>query len=223
VDTTAQGWSGIDQVQIWSGSMDNGGQEVAQAVIQMDRPDVAAALNNPFWTPSGYAANVTLSSFGPGSTLYVYAHTPSKGWWYQTVLVTEPIGGLSPRPRLDIEEPTPLGTVHSTQPFTIHGSAYDPAAAPGQGSGVDRVQVYLGGDRKSGIFIGDGTLGSFDKFVAAAAGPQFANSGWQLTFQPNSWLDSITDNQVTQLTVYAHSSVTGQESEDDTSIVISVP
>jgi hypothetical protein len=181
-------------------------------------------LNNPFWEASGYSANVPLNALGPASLLYVYAHTPSKGWWYQEAIITEPVGTVAQGPRLDVEVPTPLGTVHAASTFTIKGTAYDPAASPAQGIGVDRVSVYLNGDRKSGIFIGDAKLGYFDKFSSAVS-PQFANAGWQLTFQPSSWFDTSTmaDNQVTPLTVYAHSSVTGQEAEADTNMVISIP
>jgi len=112
--------------------------------------------------------------------------------------------------------------VHSATPFTMHGSAYDRNAAADQGSGVDRIQVYLDGDRSSGIFIGEATTGQMDS-AAARAGAQFANSGWQLTFQPNSWMSSVSDNQISQVTVYARSSVTGKETSTRTSIVISVP
>jgi hypothetical protein len=78
VDTTAQGWSGIDDVQIFNGLMDGGGYLVAHPVFQLNRPDVA--------------------------------------------------------------------TVHDKSPYTMRGSAYDPLAGPGQGTGVDRVQVYLTGE-----------------------------------------------------------------------------
>jgi len=84
------------------------------------------------------------------------------------------------------------------------------------------VQVYLNGDRQSGIYIGDATLGVPDKF-SAAAGAQFANAGWQLTFETSSWLTTGTDNTTTQMFVYAHSSVTGQETQVQTSIVITIP
>jgi len=104
----------------------------------------------------------------------------------------------------------------------MHGSAYDRNAAADQGTGVDRIQVYLDGDRSSGIFIGEATLGQLDP-AAARAGGQFASSGWQLAFQPNSWMPNLSDNQISQVTIYAHSSVTGKESSTRTSIVISVP
>lgn len=222
VDTSAQGWSGVDDVQILNGLMGDGGQMVAHPQIQVNRPDVAAALNNPFWAPSGWTTILPTSQYGPGGVVYVYAHTPSKGWWYQQVTTVLPIGLFQAGPRLDIEQPTPLATVHANSPYTIRGTAYDPTASPEQGSGVDRVQVYLNGDRKSGIFIGDAALGQLDQF-SAKIGPQFADAGWSLQFQPGSWMDTVTDNTIVPMTVYAHSSVTGQETQDRVSIVVTIP
>lgn len=125
-------------------------------------------------------------------------------------------------PVLQIQTPTALATVHSTRPFTARGFAYDAAASPAQGAGIDRVQLYLDGDRKTGLYIGDATLGSFDQF-ANTAGTQFARAGWQLTFQVSSWMPSVSDNQFVNLTIYAHSSVTGAETMARTTLVISVP
>jgi hypothetical protein len=222
VDTTAQGWSGIDDIQLWDGLMNAGGRMLIHASIQLARPDVASALNNPYWSASGFSATLPSTELGSGATLYVYVHTPSKGWWYQQ-LFTSTIGPqFAAGPVVDVEVPTALATVHSASPFTMHGFAYDPSASPDQGTGVDRVQVYLDGDRSSGTFIGEASLGKLDP-AAAAAGGQFANAGWQLTFQPNSWLPNLSDNQISKLTVYARSSVTGKETSTPASILISVP
>jgi len=222
VDTTAQGWSGIDDVQVLNGLMQAGGTLVAHPTFQLNRPDVAASLNNPFWAPSGFAASLPANPFAATAALYVYVHTPAKGWWYLQVTSSTALAPLAAAPTLNIETPTPLATVHSNVPFTMRGFAFDPAAGPGQGTGVDRVQVYLGGDRGTGTYIGDATLGSFDKF-AATTSSQVANAGWLLTFQPNSWLGNLSDNQRTDLTVYAHSTVTGSDAQAQTSIIISVP
>jgi hypothetical protein len=221
VDTTAQGWSGIDEVQIWAGLMSAGGQLVAHASIQLARPDVAAALGNPYWNSSGFSATLPPSGSDSGP-LYVYVHSPSKGWWYASVSTS--VSSLQFRfdTVLDLETPTPLGTVHSARPFTVQGFAYDRNASPDQGTGVDRVQVYLDGDRSSGIFIGEASLGKPDAAAAAVDG-RFVNAGWQLMFQPNSWMTNLSDNQISKLTVYAHSSVTGKETSRSTSIVVSVP
>lgn len=223
VDTTAEGWSGIDDVQIWDGLMQAGGHLVVHPPFQLDRPDVAAALANPFFAASGFSATFDSSPFGRATPLYVYAHTPSKGWWYESVTVSLATTALAVAPTLNIEVPTSLATVHSNAAYTMHGFAFDPAAGPDQGTGVDRIQVYLDGDRGTGIYIGDAKLGEFDKFAAAGSGGRFPNAGWELTFQPNSWMGSISDNQLTRMTVYAHSSATGAEAKVQTTIIISVP
>jgi hypothetical protein len=220
VDTTAQGWSGIDDVQIWDGLMQAGGRQISRAAFQLNRADVAAALNNPFWAASGFSASLGGATFAANPTLYVYAHTPAKGWWYLQVTSTPELVQVAPGPRLNIEVPTPLATVHSNAPFTARGYAFDPGAT--NGAGIDRVQLYLNGDRSSGVYIGDAALGVADN-LAATSGSQVTNAGWQLTFQPNSWLPGISDNQMTRLTVYARSSVTGAETQDRTTIIISVP
>jgi hypothetical protein len=221
VDTSAQGWAGIDDVQIWTGLMDGGGQLLAHPIIQVNRPDVAAALNNPYWANSGYSASIPSNTFQNSPILYVYAHTPAKGWWYQTLLLSAGLGAFI-GPKLDVETPTNMATVHNTQPYAIRGTAYDPAATPAQGTGVDRVQVYLNGDQKSGVYIGDATLGQYDQY-AAAAHPEFANSGWVLMFQPSSWIETVTDNTITPMTVCAHSTVTGQVTCNQLSIVVTLP
>src|SRR5919202_1148566 len=63
VDTTAQGWAGADDVQVWLGTMDGGGSMLAKAQFAESRPDVAAALANPYWAASGFVAG------GPGSAV----------------------------------------------------------------------------------------------------------------------------------------------------------
>jgi hypothetical protein len=89
VDRSAQGWAGADDVEIFLGVMGNGGVPLAHAYFAQPRPDVAATLGNPYWAASGWAAVFSTSALPPGSnTLSVYAHTPTKGWWYRQVSVT---------------------------------------------------------------------------------------------------------------------------------------
>jgi hypothetical protein len=89
VDRTAQGWAGADDIEIFLGAMGNGGVPLAHAYFAQPRPDVAAALGNPYWEASGWTAIFNSSALLPGSnSLSVYAHTPTKGWWYRQVSVT---------------------------------------------------------------------------------------------------------------------------------------
>ena len=96
VDNAAQGWAGADDIQVFQGTTDGGGKMLARATIAQSRPDVAAALGNPFWVASGYTAIVPPSSLSPGSqVLSVYAHTPGKGWWYEQVQVNVASGAAT--------------------------------------------------------------------------------------------------------------------------------
>jgi hypothetical protein len=106
--------------------------------------------------------------------------------------------------------------------LTVRGFAMDRNAGPAQRTGVDRVQVYFNGDRGSGIRVGDAQLGLPDA-GAARFGPQFANGGWQIDFQPTTLLCCVVNNQFAQITVYARSSLTGAESSTSTFITLSIP
>jgi len=88
VDTTAQGWAGVDDVEVFVGSMETG-RPLGHAQFQQSRPDVAAALKNPYWATAGWSANVSTLGLPPGAnTLSVYVHTPNKGWWLRQVPIT---------------------------------------------------------------------------------------------------------------------------------------
>ena len=226
VDTTAEGWAGADDVQVLSGGpMDGGGTLLAKGVVGQSRPDVAAALNNPYWAPSGWSASVAAP---PGSTtLWVYLHTPAKGWWFKQVSINASaapvVTGGSPAsqptiarpggpPVNVIVEPRAAENVGTESDFEIRGYALDPAAAPNQGSqgtGIDQVQVYLNAPRgdPASTFLGNAKLAYSDATAAAQYGPQFGTAGWRLSLRTTA----LHANAYT-LYVYAHSVVTGQES-----------
>jgi hypothetical protein len=230
VDTTAQGWAGADDVQVFQGTMDGGGKMIARASFAQSRPDVAAALSNPFWAASGFTALVPPSSLpAGGQTLSVYAHTPGKGWWYKQVQVNvsptaatsapAPAGGAAPAPAVvagaalpivAIEKPKDGESVLTKNDYEIIGYALDKNARPDQGvagSGIDRVQVYLGAERENGgTFLGEANLAYADSVPEGLYGSQFATAGWRLTFKPtgfhvNTYL----------MFAYAHSAVSGKE------------
>jgi hypothetical protein len=226
VDTTAEGWSGADGVQIWQGSMDGGGSMLAAATVGQSRPDVAAATGNPFWATSGFNALVPANVLSPGGqVLSVYAHTPGKGWWYKQVQVTvsatasapstsSPTAAPAPAvsgafPLVGIEAPKEGENVGTKNDYTIIGYALDVNATPDQGvsgSGVDRVQVYLGERDSGGAYLGDATLANSDSVAPGKYGGQFASSGWRLTFKPTRF-----KAKGYTLYAYARSVVTGRE------------
>jgi hypothetical protein len=222
VDESAQGWPGVDDIQIWRGVMGSGsGKLLAHANLRLSRPDVAAALNNPFWTTSGFAAFVPVDSLTAGpQTLLVYAHTPDKGWWYKQItlnvspqlapLPVLPPANVSALPIISIEQPTDGRILLTSGQAVITGYALDKYATPGQGvagSGVDRVEIYLGASRDTGgTLLGDAQLGFSDAAAASQYGPEFASAGWRLTFEPTHF-----DNNTYLLYVYARSAISGRE------------
>lgn len=243
VDKTAQGWAGADDVQVFQGTMDGGGKMLAKATIGQNRPDVAAALGSPLWAGSGFTAVVPPDSLAPGAqTLSVYAHTPDKGWWYTQVPVnvstpaaaapapgpaaSSPPAGAAPGsvPQnqalvVAFEQPTDGEILYTRNTFEISGYALDRNATPSQGvsgSGVNRVQVYIGNDRTNGgIYLGDADLGYTSGVADAMYGQPFGYSGWRLTFMPTQFhANSYT------LYAYARSAVTGMEDQAQRLITI---
>ena len=176
VDTSAQGWAGVDNVQVWLGAMDGGGQMLAQAQFDQPRPDVGSAMGNPYWANSGFLAAVPGASMPGGpQTLYIYVHTPGNGWWYQTVQVNG--GGTASNISAGNAAPTGLPQVQVIAPIegqnisqlsrqsTISGTVSDASNTT--------VDVWLDGDRNSPGAIELGT-----------ATPS-TDGSWQLVMTPN--------------------------------------
>jgi hypothetical protein len=225
VDTSADGWAGADDVQVWLGSMDGGGRLLFKPNFAQTRPDVATAFGNPFFESSGFFGTMPTGLLNPGSqTLSVYVHTPSKGWWFKQVDVNvSATAAANPTPTpagpsvsggalpiIVIQAPKDSETVLTRQDgFDITGYALDKNAAAFQGvagSGIDRVSVYLGDRDNGGVFLGDADLGFSNTIPEGLYGSQFASAGWRLSFHPTKFHANTY-----LLYAYAHSLVTGKE------------
>lgn len=197
VDTNAEGWAGIDDVQVLLG-----GTVLAHAAVGLNRPDVAAALGNPFFAASGFNAVVAAALPGGPQTLTVLAHTPSKGSWSKQVSVNvsgsgAPVltaGTATSGIVLRIIAPKPDDVIIANTNGSIYGVAYDTRTRAELGVGIDRVQVYLDGAR--------GTAGS--QYLGDAV--QNGNE-WSLAWQPTKY-DRVAHHI---MWVYARSNVTGEE------------
>jgi hypothetical protein len=185
-DTTAAGWAGADDVQVWQGTMDGGGRMLARASFAQQRPDVAAATGNPFWAASGFGADVP-GLPGGSVTLNVYAHTPGKGWWFKSVTVNGGGGGgtaATPSAggpaEITIFNPENNQEVSTKSDYTINGRV-------SEASNVDYVDVWINGER--------------DSRYASQLGLVTPNSdgSWSVTFKPTRF-PSMHSN----LFVYAH-------------------
>jgi hypothetical protein len=210
VDSAAQGWAGADQIQVWLGTMGGGGKQIANAQIAMSRPDVAAVTGNPYAAASGFSALVDGAQVGGGpQTLYVYAHTGGKGWWFKQVNVNGGgTGGAAPAPaasapaasapaaagsapQLTIDKPAANENVSTKSTYSIEGTASDPGFGP---AGIDVVDVFINGERGGAYSTELGT-----------ATPD-SQGQWMLQFEPTKY-PSMHSN----LFVYAHSRNTGKE------------
>ena len=111
-------------------------------------------------------------------------------------------------PIVAIEKPKDGEAVLTKDDYDITGYALDKNATGSQGvagSGVDRVQVYLG-PREDGVYLGDAELGFSNATAVALYGGQFASSGWRLTFHPTNF-----HSNTYLIYAYARSALSGKE------------
>jgi hypothetical protein len=220
VDQTAEGWSGIDQVQVFAGTMDGGGRLLANASVAQDRQDVAQTMGNPFWAASGWSAVVPAGALTGGSNaLNVYIHAPDKGWWsrplpvqVQAAPVPVPVAAsrqFSDDPLVVVQAPLPDTAVEpSVQTLTVRGIALDRNAAANTGvggSGVSHVIAYLDGDKRQGTFLGEATLGKTSR-DATGWGERFGTAGWEMQIHPTEIAEDPH-----ALFIYARSAVSDNE------------
>jgi hypothetical protein len=196
VDRTAQGWTGIDDVQIYLGLQEQGGSLITRASSGQRRDDVATALGNAFWANSGFSASFTDNGLVTGSNLVtIYVHTPDRGWWYKQVEVrVQPLPDLAyaDDPLLVVREVVPsLDVDQKTPNLTLRGWAIDrnlpvPLVLGVNGTGVSRIQFYLDGPRQTGVFLGDAAMGRINR-EATGFGERFLQSGWEMTVHPGEF------------------------------------
>jgi hypothetical protein len=192
VDTTAQGWSGIDGVEVMLGNT-----VLTNATVGLPRPDVAAVTGNPNAANSGFQGTVKGGVPSGSQTLTVVAHTPDKGSWSKQVTINVSAGGTVVNTAsglvLKIISPSSSDLIVSNNNGTIYGVAYDTRTRPELGVGVDRVYACL--DAPCGQ-AGSQSLGD----------AVFNGDNWSITWSPTKY------NNVRHhvLYVYAHSLVTGE-------------
>jgi hypothetical protein len=126
LDRTADGWAGADDVEIYLGTMANGGTLLTHAFFARQRPDVAATFGRPDWVASGWLALVPTTALVPGNNLVsVYAHSPAKGWWYKQVTVSLSAGAtgrpVPPALGFDISYPQCDGPEPPAPAFAVVG------------------------------------------------------------------------------------------------------
>jgi hypothetical protein len=132
-------------------------------------------------------------------TLGVYLHTPGKGWFYQSLNINLSPSGASPStsavasgaPQVSVSNPSEGENVSTRSNYTINGTAAEPGSGP---SDIDRIAVYIDGERATGTLLGETTPAS--------------DGSWSVTFTPTHFASTHSN-----IYVYAHSRSTGQETE----------
>jgi hypothetical protein len=214
VDRSADGWAGIDDVHVYEGTPGQGGTFLGQASHAQSRPDVGQALDAPPWADSGFGLNLPAGTLGVGGhTLTVFAHTPQKGWWSTQVSFT-----ISPPPAPAAAQAAPVNVIlepkgvtlpRGQDRVTVKGYALDPSATTD--TGIDRVEVYVDELRgqSDAKFIGIADLGHNRAEAANTYGARFYAAGYQIDLKL-----AKLDPSNHHIYVYAHSSITGQETLD---------
>jgi hypothetical protein len=198
IDAASQSGSGVDQVQLFVD-----GNYVADASYGSERQDVGTNFGGRF-EPSGWSAQLDLSQMPLGPhTLTARAHSSfsDKDTNYTTHFVLSP---MPSQPRGAVDAPTDQQSVNGV--VQMSGWALDETSS--DGSGVDRVEVYLDG---APVATADYGLSRPD--VASGYGAHFANSGWQARID----LSGVAAG-THQLEARAHSTV----QDNDTSYSVTV-
>lgn len=160
VDDTAAGWSGFDQMQVYDGDRTkDGSKKLADGTVGLNRPDIADELGGGF-AKSGFSATIPANTLSDGAlNLFVYLHTPNKGWWYRNLsakVVTPAALQFPSDPVVAFTRPCCGETITSEQfgttaEYAVAGYAFDrnpvtdPSAPPkGSGNvGVSTVTLYI--------------------------------------------------------------------------------
>jgi hypothetical protein len=215
VDTTAQGWAGVDEVHLYIGTIGAGGKFLGRANVGQPRPDVAGSLGVAHWASSGFSATIPAVEIGTGPKLLtVYAHTPNKGWWSKQsgIQVNNVVGPtVVPTPVITgdmiakITAPTLGQYVFTNNTAWITGYALD-LTTPEANSGISKIDVYLGKREDGGKYLGLAERTQISP-EAAVYGRKYGNTaGFRISFEPTKYTSG--DYEVW---IYARSSSTGKE------------
>jgi hypothetical protein len=117
------------------------------------------------------------------------------------VIVIMPTPTIVPGPYIAVSNPV-AGDNLAVGGLDMQGKAFDPSAASDQGSGIDRVQIFLEDRDRGGLHLADARLGFANP--AAAPGSQFSLAGWEAVVNLPSGAHTLF--------VYARSAVTNKES-----------
>jgi hypothetical protein len=202
---TISGWAldiassigtGVDAVHVYVYPNPGSGSPpifLGAAAYGGSRPDVGAIFGARFIN-SAYSVNA--SGLAPGPyRLVVFAHSTASGEFSAQM---RDITVRAGNPLLMID--APVNGAGVSVPFTIRGWAADTDAATN--TGVDAIHVWAFPASGAPVFLGIAIYGASRPDVGAFLGSRFTNSGYSLA------IGGLPPG-VSQLVVFAHSTVTG--------------
>lgn len=138
-------------------------------------------------------------NFEPGSVhyMYIYAFIPKYGWEYirQRVPVSGD-SGYSQNIELHIDGPPHDGVIEKDEAESLRISGWSADLSAQEGTGIEKIEIYLNGPRDFGTFLGKADYGRKRQDVADAYGnANFTDSGYDLTFDAGS-LGAGTENTI---------------------------
>jgi len=136
-------------------------------------------------------------TFDPGSThyLYIYALIPKYGWNYTREKIVIP-GEIESDEniRLSIDNPKENEVIAETDKSNMNISGWTVDTGYQNGTGIDRVEIYLNGPKGFGQFLGESNYGLERQDVANALGnANYTGSGYSLDFDA-SGLETSSEN-----------------------------
>jgi hypothetical protein len=217
-DRSATSGTGVDRVSLFQGTRGSGGALLADATLGMPNPFAAPDTQ---WADAGWAATISIPNTPGPMTLSVYSHSAvsdhestvavpmmiaqnSAPGAQCTISTTAATGMPSPAEsiHLELSNPQPNATV-LVGSTNVQGLAFDTAAA--EGTGIDRVTLFLGNRDEGGTHLADATL---------------VNSAESKHGLFTATFDMPNDTGGNNLFVYAHSSISGHDTSMSVPIIL---
>lgn len=189
VDKAASLGTGVQAVHVYLDGEQGQGFFLGAATYGEEREDVVKQLGEARFRPSGYTLSWDTSRVATGEhTLNVYALSAVTGRWEKftshVTVVTRP---FADDPLIRMMSPTE-GSVMEGSGREIKGWAVDRNAL--SGTGVDRVEVYLDGERTVAgtVKLGEATYGGdYGSPAQELNDSRYKNSGFLLIWNPNQF------------------------------------
>jgi hypothetical protein len=180
------------------------GQETSVSVpIFVGAPPVATPLTSTSAATMPMTSTTTYSGCAPAVTT-IAATSPTMAAAPAAQSNVAAVAMVPGQPPLLVLSNPSAGDLLNAGTVIVEGVAYDPAATTG--SGVDKVDLYLGDRDAGGLFLGSATPGASMNPLVTEAGSRLAQAGFSIRADvPGNISGGHT------LFAYAHSSVTGKD------------